>query len=421
MPNGISEREAAGYLMTMLSALSHCHEQAVVHRDVKLDNFVYVSNSNEAELKLIDFGLSHLGKSGEEISAKGRVGTLSYMAPEVLRRQPYAKPCDMWSLGVVAFILLAGRRPFHSRDRETKIDLILHSEPSYTGSGWRGISPTAIDFVKALLHKAPEERLTAAEALRHPWIAGAKAAAAADAAQQLQKNAQVVRSLQAFSTTSRLHKVALELLAFAAPSHEVDQLRQLFVAIDADGSGSISRDEFKSAMAAHPQFKDAELSRLFDQADFGGQGELSYNEFLAATLGAASGPPDEDKVHTARAAHRSHSSATDLALLSLASVTLAWPCWDLAVILRRCAPFSSTWTPTATVLSRATICCARLARRSTSRRSTVCSRSLAARRGGSFSPTCCALCRRRGAAHAPPACASPPSSAPPRCARRASR
>ena len=92
---------------------------------------------------------------------------------------------------------------------------------------------------------------------------------------------QVMRSLQAFSTTGRLHKVALELLAFAAPSHEVDQLRQVFVAIDADGSGAISREEFKQAMAAHPQYNDGEIRRLFDQIDFSRKGTNTQHERLA--------------------------------------------------------------------------------------------------------------------------------------------
>ena len=101
-----------------------------------------VHEGSDAELKLIDFGLSHLG-TGAEDAARGRVGTLSYMAPEVLRRRPYSKACDMWSLGVVAFIVLAGRRPFHHHDREEKIDRILHSEPSFRGPGIPTYLPTS--------------------------------------------------------------------------------------------------------------------------------------------------------------------------------------------------------------------------------------------------------------------------------------
>ena len=174
---------------------------------------------------------------------------------QVLRRQPYAKPCDMWSLGVVAFIILAGRRPFHSRDRDEKIDLILRAEPVYAGSGWRGISDDAIDFVRSLLRKDPAQRLSAQEALQHPWLLNHKAEEA-DAATAMQHSAAILRSLQAFSTSTRLHKIALELLAFAAPSGEVEQLRKIFNRIDADGSGAISLVEFKEAMAAHPQFNE---------------------------------------------------------------------------------------------------------------------------------------------------------------------
>ena len=95
--------------------------------------------------------------------------------------------------------------------------------------------------------------------------------------------------MQSFSSLSGMHKVALELLAFAAPSAQVDTLRAVFCAIDADGSGSISREEFSSALGAHPQLKESEVVRIFDQIDFSRQGEVSYNEFLAATLGALSG------------------------------------------------------------------------------------------------------------------------------------
>jgi serine/threonine protein kinase len=105
--HGLPELDVARLLSKMISALSHCHANDVVHRDVKLENFVYESEGEGAELKMIDFGLSHLGRPDKGIEAKGRVGTLSYMAPEVLNRKPYAKECDMWSLGVVAYIMCA--------------------------------------------------------------------------------------------------------------------------------------------------------------------------------------------------------------------------------------------------------------------------------------------------------------------------
>ena len=91
---------------------------------------------------------------------RGRVGTLSYMAPEVLQRMPYTAACDMWSLGVVAFILLSGRRPFHSRDRQEKIERIKHSEPNYASSAFAKVSEAGISFVRRLLVKDPTKRMT---------------------------------------------------------------------------------------------------------------------------------------------------------------------------------------------------------------------------------------------------------------------
>lgn len=303
MRDGMDELDVARLVMKMLSALNHCHENDVVHRDIKLENFVYEHageqpDRGEPELKLIDFGLSHLNKPGQEKLAKGRVGTLSYMAPEVVNRKPYAKPCDMWSLGVVTFMMLSGRRPFHSRDREEKMALIRQAAPTYSEErGWRGVSEAAVAFVQNLLRKEPAERLTAREALQHAWLVECKTrlaqqagqAAPLSAASVVLKNPAFLRAMQSFSSLSGMHKVALELLAFAAPSAQVDTLRAVFCAIDADGSGSISREEFSSALGAHPQLKESEVVRIFDQIDFSRQGEVSYNEFLAATLGALSG------------------------------------------------------------------------------------------------------------------------------------
>ena len=99
---------------------------------------------------------------------KGRVGTLSYMAPEVLKRHLYTAACDMWSLGVVAYILLSGRRPFHSRDRQEKIERILHTEPNWQSHAWTHVSHAAIDFVKRLLIKEPEHVRAAPACLARP-------------------------------------------------------------------------------------------------------------------------------------------------------------------------------------------------------------------------------------------------------------
>ena len=269
----LPEPEVAHLVSKLLSALVHCHDRDVLHRDIKLENLMYESTAEGAEVKLIDFGLSHLGTPetgvGDKMKAKGRVGTVSYMAPEVLRskatRVPYAKPCDVWSLGVVTYMLLSGQRPFHApkgeREREQKIDLILHSEPSFEGGGWKNVSASAQDLVRSLLQKDPEKRISARAAMTHEWVVTARASSekstrwhALNAATAMQHHSEVVWEIQAFSSLSRVHKLSF---VFSASSAEVEELRQLFYAIDADGSGQISREEFKTAMGAHPEFNEA--------------------------------------------------------------------------------------------------------------------------------------------------------------------
>ena len=292
--HGFGENMVAKLMTKMIGAILYCHEQGVCHRDVKLDNFVYESDAEEAELKLIDFGLSHvLVHDGERM--RDRVGTLTYMAPEVLNGSRsssgggYTTACDMWSLGVVAYMLLSGRRPFHHQDREEKKRLVREGRVSFEHEAWRSVSPAAQDFVMALLQKDPRLRATARRALADPWMQQANAIelrSSADAARSLQQNSLVLRSLQDFASMEALHKVALEVVAFTAPPSSFDELRKLFKTIDVDNSGTITFDEFQNAMSQYPEIPEPQVRRLFDSVDLTHNGQIDYNSFLAATLTA---------------------------------------------------------------------------------------------------------------------------------------
>ncbi|CAA0837406.1 CDPK-related kinase 1 [Striga hermonthica] len=167
---GYSPKEDARLIMVqILSVVAYCHLQGVVHRDLKPENFLFTSKDEHSQLKAIDFGLSDYVKPDERLN--DIVGSAYYVAPEVLHRS-YGTEADMWSIGVIAYILLCGSRPFWSRTESGIFRDVLKAEPSFDEAPWPSLSLDAIDFVKRLLNKDYRKRLTAAQALCHPWLAG---------------------------------------------------------------------------------------------------------------------------------------------------------------------------------------------------------------------------------------------------------
>ena len=217
------------------------------------------------------------------------------MAPEVLTGrgegglQGYTSACDMWSLGVVGYMLLSGRRPFHHSDREEKRRLVKEGKASFEHEAWDNVSAAAQDFVRSLLQRDPKARFTAKQALEDPWIkqmCASQRGAATTPAEEMQRNSLVLHSLQDFMHAEAMHKVALEVVAFTAPPASFDELRKLFKAIDTDNSGTISYEELKKAMENYPEIPEVQVRRLFEAVDMNHKGEVEYNSFLAATCSA---------------------------------------------------------------------------------------------------------------------------------------
>jgi calcium-dependent protein kinase len=165
-----SESEARVALRQMLLSLRYLHSQGIIHRDVKLDNFVYESKGSD-HLKLIDFGLSRACCDGEEI--RGLAGSAEYMAPEVLTGSAYSSKCDLWSLGVSGFALFQGHLPFTTLPGEGCSEVLaqIHKGQYALRPGeCRYLSAEAKDFIRSLLEINPEKRLSAQQALAHPWM-----------------------------------------------------------------------------------------------------------------------------------------------------------------------------------------------------------------------------------------------------------
>lgn len=185
------EEEAKVLIARLVGALAYLHDLGIVHRDLKPENLLFQSKRDDAEIKIIDFGYAGFYTAA---GLTGLCGTPDYVAPEVLSwyapddrivmGTPYGKPCDMWSIGVIVYILLCGFPPFYAEDEDALLRLVQAGKFSFPVPHWNGISTQAKRFIKQCLDVDMETRLTAVDALQHPWIADVPPLPAANAPAQ---------------------------------------------------------------------------------------------------------------------------------------------------------------------------------------------------------------------------------------------
>ncbi|KAJ3398462.1 hypothetical protein HDU80_008889 [Chytriomyces hyalinus] len=171
------EEDAAEIIRTVADCVAYLHEQNVVHRDIKPENLLFRSKDSLSELMITDFCLSKtLDPENSDLLLKSTVGTPGYMAPEILRKQGHGKPVDMWAIGVMTYFLLCGYFPFSvgagaGSDFNAGVDRVLRAEFAFEPKEyWLDISNESKDFISRLIRLDPEERMTAADALKHPWM-----------------------------------------------------------------------------------------------------------------------------------------------------------------------------------------------------------------------------------------------------------
>eukprot|EP01121_Diplochlamys_sp_Union-15-3_P020598 TRINITY_DN8061_c0_g1_i1.p1 TRINITY_DN8061_c0_g1~~TRINITY_DN8061_c0_g1_i1.p1 ORF type:complete len:373 (+),score=90.70 TRINITY_DN8061_c0_g1_i1:3-1121(+) len=162
-----TEKNAINVIKQILSAVAYLHDQEIAHRDLKPENLLCSGEGSEEIVKIADFGLSKMF-SGDELMTS--CGTPGYVAPEVLMSEKYDKSVDMWGVGIITYILLAGYPPFYAENDTALFEKIMNAEYDFDDECWDEVSDLAKDFIKHLLVKDPEERLSAKEALKHSWI-----------------------------------------------------------------------------------------------------------------------------------------------------------------------------------------------------------------------------------------------------------
>jgi calcium-dependent protein kinase len=338
------EDRAASLLRDMLRAVRYLHSKGIVHRDLKLENFLFEGDSSSSPLVLIDFGLSKHYDPHERM--RQRVGSCYYTAPEVLNGD-YDYRCDLWSLGVICYMLLSGTPPFGGKTPDDIHSSTLTKTLAFPERAFRHVSPVSVDFLSRLLVKDPCRRMTAEEALQHPFIAlaaqGAAAlppvpppaatatataalgmppppgAAALPSAGRPLSGDQANKLLSccvAFAESSSITRLLLCMVSFSMSWEKTLEFRSEFFALDSDGSGTLSFAEFSRIAACLPygvsekkmravfnrmtltdvetialanaRRSDADLSLLVSAtAQLRGtklKEELQYREFIAAAL-----------------------------------------------------------------------------------------------------------------------------------------
>ncbi|CAA3011918.1 calcium-dependent protein kinase 32-like [Olea europaea var. sylvestris] len=271
-----TERAAAAVTRTIVEVIEMCHKHGVMHRDLKPENFLFANKKETSPLKAIDFGLSVFFKPGERFNEI--VGSPYYMAPEVLKRD-YGPEVDVWSAGVILYILLCGVPPFWAETEQGVARAIIRSVVDFKRDPWPKVSDRAKDLVKKMLNPDPKQRLTAQEVLDHPWLQNAKSAPNVSLGETVRAR------LKQFSMMNKLKKRALRVIAEHLSVEEVAGIKEGFKMMDTGNKGKIDINELRIGLQklGH-QMPDADLQVLMEAGDVDKDGYLDCGEFVAISV-----------------------------------------------------------------------------------------------------------------------------------------
>lgn len=274
-PKGFAEDKSANYIREMLSALCYLHANRFAHRDVKPENFLFHNPAAESQLKLIDFGLACQIQSATTMTTKA--GTAYYVAPEVLKGD-YDEKCDVWSAGVISFVLLCGYPPFSGDTDADVLRKVRMGTFEFKSPEWDSISPGAKNIVTQMLTVDPALRPSAEVLLCNAWLKFK------GTPEMSHLSPDFVKRLQTFQAFGRLKKVALTAVAQQLPDDEIEELQSTFRSLDRNGDGTLSLEEIREGMVKQGLKVPKALEDILQAVDCNGSGSLDYTEFVAATI-----------------------------------------------------------------------------------------------------------------------------------------
>ena len=276
MGNPFTEKEAATIFKQLMSAVSYCHSNKIVHRDLKPENLLLLNNDDDTHIKIIDFGTSLIFKK-KNTSMFDRVGTAYYISPEVIDGY-YDEKCDVWSCGIILYILLCGYPPFNGRDDEEIFLNIRRLNYSFPSPEWNNISNDAKDLLKSIICDQ-FMRLNDEQVLNHIWLKNL--APNAKEGEKIQIN---INSFKNYSSSNKLKKAVLTFIASRLSEEEVKKLKENFQKIDTNGDGMLSLEEVKKAISHNKGISLSNVEQIFKSIDTDNSGNIDYTEFIAASL-----------------------------------------------------------------------------------------------------------------------------------------
>ena len=273
-----SEKDAANIFQQVMSCIQYCHNKNICHRDLKPENLLYLNPGSEKDnrIKVIDFGLSQACDR-----LKTKVGTAYYVSPEILNGN-YTHLCDIWSAGVILYILLSGDPPFNGPNDSAIYQKVAQMKYTFPENKWKNVSNEAKDLISHML--VPEkERYTASQVLEHNWFKNAKDVPLSD----IEFNDKNL--FMNFVKGSFIKKMGLMFIASRLDENEINNLKNIFSGFDTSKDGQISFEELKKGLMSMKSNKmtEEEIRKSFDAIDVDQNGKIDYTEFIAATMDEA--------------------------------------------------------------------------------------------------------------------------------------
>lgn len=281
----LSEVVCADLMHQILSAIAYMHDRGITHRDLKPENLLLATETGWT-VKVCDFGLSKFyDESTSRMSA--RLGTVYYMSPEVLR-QNYTSKCDLWSLGVILYVMLSGYPPFSGKnDSETYASILKDPVVFHHSGKWDSISLEAKEFILGLLDRDEERRLSARQALQVRWILG-------EASGTSQVTTRALESLQHFCAMNKFKRAAVGHMSESLSESEMSQLEQEFRSIDVDLDGFITSKELAEAIVR----THSSTQVTFHMLDANGDDRIDLSEYVKAAIARKEYLRDQRIAHT---------------------------------------------------------------------------------------------------------------------------